>query len=401
MSKKRSGLEEEALLRLRGDKLRADLERTLHVEDVRETPKPATEAVKLDATRGMQMLRDFVRKNRWRLHDLFSRSGLTDDYRMTSKQICTLLEPVSGLSPFSNALKHKIEYAEAAKSEGTLLPMSPSMLKQLVDSIKADRYGLIDYRELLDDYTGKHEMEQRQRLDRVRRQRMEGAGRKKIPPVHTEIAQSLSQTQDPYSWLENLEVEEQKREVQLEKMRVRSRLNRSLREVDTRSKQAAEVQLRGGRPPWGYGAQNEIAKRWQKKTRNTEPESGHSAVETNDPQEKKKLGIENTWSAPQPGMTATTTMDLRHVGFSKADFHDLRSQQFNTFKAAKMKLANSGFRFPESKLLNALISPCECGIRRKGWQCSDGLKKKEVSISPFHMELSEEVCPRCRRCPRD
>ena len=52
----------------------------------------------------MRILRKFVRQNKWRLHDLFARSGITYDYRLPVEAAARLLEPVGGLVPFNQAL---------------------------------------------------------------------------------------------------------------------------------------------------------------------------------------------------------------------------------------------------------------------------------------------------------
>ena len=101
---------------------------------------PATATSDTTVNRGLAVLRRFVKQNRWRLHDLFSRCGYTDTYTMTMEEVATLLERVGGIVPISFALRNSVAFSKAIESEGSLAPLTSESLREVLStSFKSDR----------------------------------------------------------------------------------------------------------------------------------------------------------------------------------------------------------------------------------------------------------------------
>lgn len=154
---------------------------------------------------GLRVLRGFIRKNRWRLHHLFLKASVTDDYRMAVEEICSLIEPVGGLVPLDQSMLQSVEYEEAKKANGTLKPLTCAQLRALVNLYGVDRHGLLDYRKLLDDYIAEEILEHRLRLDRVRRrQQANNQPTNHLDQnlsVHEEIGRCIGKYRNTYAWL--------------------------------------------------------------------------------------------------------------------------------------------------------------------------------------------------------
>eukprot|EP00035_Acanthoeca_spectabilis_P008389 m.153037 g.153037 ORF g.153037 m.153037 type:complete len:646 (-) comp14339_c0_seq1:98-2035(-) len=169
--------------------------------------RPPSSAARTAAVEPMAVLRRFVKQNRWRLHDLFSRCGYTDTYTMTTEQVASLLERVGGIVPVDFALKHSVAFANAINAEGSLDPLTPEELRALINSFGPDRFGQIDYRVILDDHKARDELERLRRVDRNRRRRDPTT-----PSVHECIADSIAQYGSPVRWLADVGRAEQARD---------------------------------------------------------------------------------------------------------------------------------------------------------------------------------------------
>eukprot|EP00041_Stephanoeca_diplocostata_P022811 m.547684 g.547684 ORF g.547684 m.547684 type:complete len:368 (+) comp22157_c1_seq2:512-1615(+) len=108
----------------------------------------------------MQRVTDFIKQNRWRLHDVFARCGYTDDYRMSVDEIASLFERVGGILPVTVAMRNSVAFENAIKCTGTLLPLTAVDLRECITWFQPDRHGLLDYRTLLDDHHGTAVLEQ-------------------------------------------------------------------------------------------------------------------------------------------------------------------------------------------------------------------------------------------------
>jgi hypothetical protein len=146
----------------------------------------------------------FIRRNRWRLHHLFLKGGLVDDYKMSPAQICLLLEIAGGLEKPDQQLAQSVEFTEIKDAHGTLAPLTPEQVLALVGTYGVDRHGLLDYRRVLDDFMAEAVLEHRLRRDRVTRRQQannQRAAGVSARSVHDEIAWSISESHNPYSWL--------------------------------------------------------------------------------------------------------------------------------------------------------------------------------------------------------
>ena len=115
-----------------------------------------------------------------------------------------------------------VAYERALHCEGSLLPITSPQLKKLVTSFGVDRYGMLDYRVILDDYISKNEISSLQRMDKARRRRL---GDKPQPSVHECIASSIVQHGNPYEWLQKVGQSERERQRRLDLLISRSRVD--------------------------------------------------------------------------------------------------------------------------------------------------------------------------------
>ncbi|EDQ90419.1 uncharacterized protein MONBRDRAFT_7006 [Monosiga brevicollis MX1] len=161
-------------------------------------PSPLLPAMGLDPH-----IREFVRTNRWQLHDLFSRFKRTpEDYHLTTDALCRWFAVVGGLAdPDPN--ERRVMGLLYRPFRGDLRGISTRQIQRYVAHCGVGAGRLVDYRLLLDDHVSQVMKEQRLRHDRVSRRR-HGLPPRSEEEVHEAIAACLARNCDPNSWLDSL-----------------------------------------------------------------------------------------------------------------------------------------------------------------------------------------------------
>eukprot|EP00056_Hartaetosiga_gracilis_P009253 m.132374 g.132374 ORF g.132374 m.132374 type:complete len:782 (-) comp13088_c0_seq1:248-2593(-) len=158
----------------------------------------------------VEKIESFVRANKWRLHDLFSRMKTeTDNYRLPAEDITHILQVVGGLESPSTKERVFLVLLQSDDFEGNLLGLHTPFLQRFICSCGMDTNGKVDYRAIVDDHKGVLELEHRFRLDKIRRKRN---GEPPLSPNtwHRLIAQSINGENDgdALQWLADAEEKE-------------------------------------------------------------------------------------------------------------------------------------------------------------------------------------------------